>query len=169
MSEQSQPNGSDEGLDRVPDSGDEVVARFGWAVSALSIDRSGTTVLWLVGEADLFTLPALGAALAAGLDRCDGRLVVDVSRLTFCSIAGFGLLERAETTAAENGIDYVVRGCSPSLARLRALLRQVDQVRQEHLRPSSGDWAAEDSEPAAAPEPRSRDQNTRRTVRVSSG
>lgn len=163
MSEQSQSSGSDERLGREPE------GHFGWAVSTLSTDRSWATVLWLVGEVDLFTLSALRAALTDGLDRADGRLLVDVSRLTFCSVAGFGLLERTESTAAENGIDYAIRGCSPSLARLRSLLRQVDQVRHDHVRPRSSERTAADGEPPTVPQPQPPDRRELRIVRASPG
>lgn len=80
--------------------------------------RGEIIVLHVDGEIDLWTLPALQAALARSLRRRPRYLVVDLSRMTYCGAAGLWQLERAGAEAAENGIGYAVSGCAPHLSRL---------------------------------------------------
>lgn len=77
--------------------------------------------LWLVGEVDLVTAPALAACVRAALCTVvDGPVVVDVSRVTFMDLDGLRMLLRLRTDLSADGRELVLR--APS-APVRLLLR----------------------------------------------
>lgn len=78
-------------------------------------------VLRVSGEVDLCTVPILQAALDAGLDQHPAYLVVDLARMTYCSVRGLGLLTQAGHTAAEEATGYAVCGVLPQIDRVWAL------------------------------------------------
>jgi hypothetical protein len=60
------------------------------------------------GEVDLCTLPILNAALDVSLDQGPAYLVVDLARMTFCSVRGLDLLTQTGRIAAERETGYAV-------------------------------------------------------------
>jgi len=108
------------------DDGEDATELCSWGLTSLASAAGRITVLWVAGEVDLFTLPVLRAALADGLDRRHGSLIVDLSQLTFCGLCGLTSLERAARIAAEQGVWYAVSGCPASLERIWSLLPNVD-------------------------------------------
>jgi len=79
----------------------------------------GGAVLAVVGELDVATAPVLASALAAE----SGRLVLDLSGLTFCDAAGIGVMLRSRTRLRTAGGDLVLLAPPPLLRRLLTLLR----------------------------------------------
>jgi len=78
-------------------------------------------VLRVACEVDLCTLPVLRAAVDDGLDQRPAHLVIDVSRMTFCSAQGLDLLIQTGRTAAEKAIGYAISGVLPQIDRVWAL------------------------------------------------
>ncbi len=78
-------------------------------------------VLRVAGEVDLCTLPNLQFALDGGLCTRPSQLVVDLTRMTFCSIRGFALLTHIGRIAAEQQTGYAVSGVPPHLDRVWGL------------------------------------------------
>jgi anti-anti-sigma factor len=78
-------------------------------------------VLVVTGEIDLGTVTALRAALHAVLGqpplRGQRRVVVDLTAVSFCGVAGFVVLAQAAHTAAARSIGYTITGMTPSLRR----------------------------------------------------
>ena len=75
-------------------------------------------VLRVDGEVDLCTLPILRAGLDDSLDQHPGQLVIDLARMTFCSVRGLDLLTMTGRIAAGNPTGYAVSGASPWLERI---------------------------------------------------
>lgn len=80
----------------------------------------GHLLLVVVGEADLHSAPTLRADLLIALDRRPGSVVVDVSRLAYCDLAGLDALNDFCAAATAAGVPTVIDGMSPLLAWLRA-------------------------------------------------
>lgn len=78
-------------------------------------------VLRVAGELDLFTLPKLRLAVDSSLARRPAHLVVDLTRMIFCSVRGLDLLTHLGSIAAEKNAGYAVSGVSPHLDRIWAL------------------------------------------------
>ena len=67
------------------------------ALTVTSSSEDGATVLALSGELDMSNAPALREAIASSGAERTGRLILDLSRLTFIDSAGIAvLLEAAE-------------------------------------------------------------------------
>ncbi|GAA2746585.1 MULTISPECIES: STAS domain-containing protein [Kitasatospora] len=94
---------------------------------ALRVDRrtapSGVRLLALDGEADFDTAGVLAGALHRALtdEPVPLVLVVDCSRLEFCSSAGLNELLRARKAALDGATAFRLAGPSAQLARLLAL------------------------------------------------
>lgn len=67
-------------------------------------------VLRVAGEVDLSTISVFEASLASSIGRKPAYLVVDLSRLRFCSAQGMGVLFGARAAAAERGFGYAISG-----------------------------------------------------------
>lgn len=78
-------------------------------------------VLRVDGEVDLCTLPILRAALDDSLDRHPAQLVIDLARMTFCSVRGLDLLTKTGRITTGNATGYAVSGVSPQLDRIWTL------------------------------------------------
>lgn len=78
-------------------------------------------VLRVMGEVDLCTIPILQAALDASLDQGPAYLVVDLARMTFCSVRGLELLTQTGRIAAERETGYAVTGVLPHIHRVWTL------------------------------------------------
>lgn len=75
-------------------------------------------VVRVVGEVDLCTIPILQAALDASLDQRPAHLVVDLARMTFCSVRGLDLLTQIGRIAAAAATGYAVTGVLPRINRV---------------------------------------------------
>ena len=72
-----------------------------------------------VGEIDLATASAFGAAMCHAIDDADAHTVfVDCSAVTFMGSAGYRVLLDATAYAARRGHTLVIRNMSSSCARL---------------------------------------------------
>ncbi len=78
-------------------------------------------VLQVAGEIDLCTLPNLQVALHGSLKRRPAHLVVDLARMTYCSVRGLDLLTEAGRTATKKATGYAVSGVPPHTARIWTL------------------------------------------------
>lgn len=83
-------------------------------------------VLRVGGEVDLCTLPILRAALDDGLNQHPAHLVVDLTRMSFCSARGLTVLTQTGRTAAEKETGYAVSGTSPQIDRIWPLVWDDD-------------------------------------------
>ncbi|GAA1703472.1 STAS domain-containing protein [Fodinicola feengrottensis] len=63
-------------------------------------DGLATTVLGVIGEIDMTTAGDLGTAIAAALVEQPGRLILDLSAVTFLASAGLNVLVTANNEAA---------------------------------------------------------------------
>ncbi|MCA1822133.1 MAG: STAS domain-containing protein [Pseudonocardia sp.] len=78
-------------------------------------------MLRVSGEVDLCTVPVLHAALDESLDRRPAYLVVDLARMTFCSVRGLDLLTQTGRIAAAKATGYAVTGVLPQIDRIWTL------------------------------------------------
>ena len=85
----------------------------------ISIVRDGTAsaTVRLAGEIDIITVEAARRAVA-GLEAGTRRIVLDLSRVTFCDMAGVRFLIAARKRACEAGTELVVRHPHPHLRRM---------------------------------------------------
>jgi hypothetical protein len=91
------------------------------AIESLQCTAGEIIVLRVSGEVDLCTLPILHAALDGGLDQYPAHLVVDLARMTFCSVRGLDLLTQIGRIAAAAATGYAVAGVSPQIHRVWTL------------------------------------------------
>lgn len=97
------------------------VQPLAWPPDAASVavvaHRDGPRLeLRVHGEADVDTIDRLRAELISGLDEGVQEVVVDVSALSFCDLAGSDVLHDFVEEAAARAISADVRGMSPLLA-----------------------------------------------------
>lgn len=83
-------------------------------------------VLRVGGELDLCTLPTLQSALCGSLDQHPAHLVVDLARMTFCSVRGLTVLTHADRAAAAKATRYAVSAVPPRIDRIWTLLWDGD-------------------------------------------
>jgi anti-sigma B factor antagonist len=92
------------------------------AVAGFSVDATiddALTVLRVAGELDVATAPLLEEVLSARRPAPDGRVIVDVSDLTFMDAAGLKVLIRAHNRIVAAGAGGVkVRGAAGIVRRL---------------------------------------------------
>jgi anti-anti-sigma regulatory factor len=91
------------------------------AIESSQCAASEIIVLRVVGEVDLCTIPILHAALDASLDQRPAYLVVDLARMTFCSVRGLDLLTQTGRIAAAAATGYAVTGVLPRINRVWTL------------------------------------------------
>ncbi len=114
----------------------------------LPLSTGDTIVLRVDGEVDLWTLPILQTALDHSLDQHPAHLVVDLTRMAFCSARGLDVLTRSHHTAAEQAIGYAVSGVPPGIDRIwtlcwegdlpvryRSITAAVTAIRAHHAHP----------------------------------
>ncbi|MEV0148254.1 MULTISPECIES: STAS domain-containing protein [unclassified Nonomuraea] len=77
-----------------------------------------TTVVHLTGEIDIFTGEALRRRLLRALPYEGGRLVVDVSSVSFCDASGLAVLVDMQRRARQRGVTLALRAPRPQLSRL---------------------------------------------------
>ncbi|MDR8411348.1 STAS domain-containing protein [Nonomuraea sp. 3-1Str] len=77
-----------------------------------------TTIVYLTGEIDIFTGEALRRRLLRALPCEGGRLVVDVSSVSFCDASGLGVLVGIQREARSRGVALALRAPRPHMSRL---------------------------------------------------
>lgn len=83
-------------------------------------ERNGERlVLRVVGEADVLNARSLLDDLRSALDQRSAVVVVDLSGLTFCDLAGMDALRAFRSEAAASGVQTAVEGMSPVLSWLQ--------------------------------------------------
>lgn len=87
------------------------------SVTSLALPHGDLVVLHITGEVDVSTIDILRTAVADALALRPDHLVVDLSKLTFCSVRGLTELVDAGRTAARNGTGYAVGGASTQVIR----------------------------------------------------
>ena len=104
-----------------------------WA--AVVAERDGSRLdLRVLGEADVHTCDRLRAGLRSGLNEGVEEVVVDVSALTFCDLAGSDVLHEFVEEVAERAIPIDVRGMSPLLAIIYSAFPPPRPAGTEHGR-----------------------------------
>lgn len=81
---------------------------------------TGETVLTLHGELDISTQQQLAVALA-GVDESAGRIVLDLSDLTFIDGSSIGLIYKSRIRAGLRGAHLELRNPDPNLLRILEL------------------------------------------------
>ena len=99
------------------------------AMSAVATDRDDDrTVIWLDGEHDLATLPALADRLAAAISADPADLVIDLSGVEFIGSAAIGELIRCRDSLRLQSRTLTLRSPSPFATRLLGLYGLADTV-----------------------------------------
>lgn len=95
----------------------------------LAVSRADDhTVLHVAGELDTLAVPALDQVLH-GLEALNGRVELDLSRVTFCSLAGVELLVSAHHRAAAAGASLTVRRAHSAVTHTLRLCRVPSGLR----------------------------------------
>jgi anti-sigma B factor antagonist len=79
---------------------------------------SAPTTVRLTGEIDIFTSKAMRRQLLSALRRSTGRLIVDLSQVTFCDAGGLAVLVGIQRRARARGITLVLVAPRPQMSRL---------------------------------------------------
>lgn len=77
----------------------------------------GSTVVWVAGELDIASVPALRDALFRAVDG-PGDVVLDVSDVVFCDASTLAVLVNARNRARARGGRLVVRHPPPAMRRV---------------------------------------------------
>ncbi|QYC42243.1 Anti-sigma-B factor antagonist [Nonomuraea coxensis DSM 45129] len=80
--------------------------------------RPAPTFVHLTGEIDIFTTARLRQRLIGLLSHSPGRLVLDLSQVTFCGTGGLAVLLGVQKRARSLGIPLALTGVPPRIARL---------------------------------------------------
>jgi anti-anti-sigma factor len=91
--------------------------------------ESQDIVVALTGELDVATAPVLGSRLETLGRDGHGRLVIDVSALTFCDCSGLGTLVRAHRRAARGGGWVRLCGAAGGIERIIGTTRVSSVLR----------------------------------------
>lgn len=94
---------------------------FSCTTESLQCAAGEIIVLRVAGEVDLCTIPILQTALDKSLGQYPAYLLVDLARMTFCSVQGFDLLTQARRSAASKAIGYAVTGVASQIHRVWTL------------------------------------------------
>ncbi|GAA2086857.1 STAS domain-containing protein [Actinomadura alba] len=97
---------------------------IGWdhAQASLSVvPQDACTVVKVSGVIDIATAPALREGLYRTCEHCTGRLVVDLSGVSFCDACGLAVLIGTQRRATLRDIPLRLAAPSPPVARLLQL------------------------------------------------
>ena len=83
--------------------------------------EDGHTVIWLVGDQDLATVPLLETELTKALELDDSHLVVDLRETSFIDAATIGVLIRSRTAFQQQSRNLTVRAPSDFVRRILGL------------------------------------------------
>ncbi len=87
----------------------------------VDLDRvdGGACVLSIEGELDLYTVPLLQRALAAGLEEGPTRFVVDLTKCTLIDSTGLGALLKANKRFSDRSNVHIAVACpDPSIRKV---------------------------------------------------
>lgn len=84
---------------------------------------SGYNILYLAGEIDVYTAPALKAAINKLLDTGIAHLVIDMSDVGYMDSSGFGALLSAVKRLAPNGGTVNLVNCSSGIERILGITK----------------------------------------------
>lgn len=90
-------------------------------------DLDGSPILVLTGDLDREAADSLAAAVRDGLTRSPGRLVFQMTGVSFCDSSGIVTLLDAHADAARRGTELVLTGVTPHLRGLFQI-SALDQV-----------------------------------------
>jgi anti-anti-sigma factor len=82
------------------------------------LSRPGLTIAWLAGDLDIATTPALRRRLLSMLGPGVRLLIIDLSGVSFCGVAGLAVLIGAQRRARGRGITVRLAAPCPQMARL---------------------------------------------------
>ena len=88
------------------------------SAATLSGPAGDIVVLQVAGEADLWSLAVLDAALDDVLDRLPDHLIIDLTALVFCSARALAATTRTAHAATANGTRFSISAAPPMIARL---------------------------------------------------
>jgi anti-anti-sigma factor len=108
-------------------------------VTVTALENS-TTLVSVCGDVDIVASPTLRRLLAAmetsrHRGATDGRIVIDLSRVTLLDASGISVLMEAARTADRNGHALVLRNPSPSCMRVLEITRLVSVFRIDAAAP----------------------------------
>jgi anti-anti-sigma factor len=83
--------------------------------------EDGHTVIWLIGDQDLATVPLLDAALTKALEQNHSHLVVDLHETSFVDAATIGTLIRSRTAFQQQSRTLTLRAPSAFVRRVLGL------------------------------------------------
>ncbi|WP_192809672.1 STAS domain-containing protein [Actinomadura rudentiformis] len=90
--------------------------------AGMTLDRSpGHLLITLRGELDIASTPGLRGPLYAALRDTGPHVVIDLSGVTFCDVAGLALLVGARRRTASRDISIVLAAPRPQMERLLTL------------------------------------------------
>lgn len=75
-------------------------------------------LVYVEGEVDIMTAPALNAALSAAMDAADSSVEADLSGVALLGADGLTALIRARKTAAAKNLDFKVSGTNPLVRKV---------------------------------------------------
>ncbi|MET7802626.1 STAS domain-containing protein [Streptomyces decoyicus] len=93
----------------------------------------GAARVTLVGELDLDTAPCVWKSVAACLAEQPKSLRLDLTDVCFCDCAGVNALLGARRSVLRAGVELVVEGIGPQLARLLDLIGASDILLEGHV------------------------------------
>lgn len=117
---------------RIHDPRTEIAAACSCSAISMQWPPGELIILRVSGEVDLSTLPVLEGALADVLRRRPRCLIVDLSKLTFCSVRGLTVLSRAGLAAVGQGVEYAVCEVSRHLNRVWMTMPPGDYLPVRH-------------------------------------
>jgi len=84
---------------------------------------SGTPVLKVAGEVDLYTSPAFKSAIVSLIDAGTKDVIVDLSDVSYMDSGGFGTLLGAVRRVRTEGGSVNLAGCSDNIRRILSITR----------------------------------------------
>ena len=91
------------------------------------------TIVWLEGEHDIATLTLLTDTLTTAICADDADLVIDLSKVTFLSVATIDELIRSRNILRQQSRTLTVRSPSRGARRLLDVCRLTDLIEPEEL------------------------------------
>ncbi|MFF1452147.1 STAS domain-containing protein [Streptomyces sp. NPDC058274] len=98
-----------------------------------AVVHSGVARVTLAGELDVDTAPYVQKAMAGCLADRPKSLCLDLTGVGFCDCAGLNALLAARMSVLHAGVELVVEGIGPQLARLIDLIGATDILTEGHV------------------------------------
>jgi anti-anti-sigma factor len=90
-------------------------------VVAIAKSESGSTVVWLRGDHDVFTVPVLSQTISDAMARDHANVVVDLSGVEFMDVLTVSVLARARTVLQRQSRSLTLRSPSGQARRILGL------------------------------------------------